>query len=93
MTLSSTLKQSVTRSGLSGPSHPKFVGLCQHHLEHGHESRGLAEVAAADDMSVDVEALCVGSRHYGPHKVMKSSNDGGGELQRGTVELCCWCEY
>lgn len=77
-----TFKPPLKHSGLPDPLHPQLVGLGQHHLEHGHEGGGLAEVAAADDVRVDVEALGVGPRLDGPHNVVKSTYDGGGKLQR-----------
>lgn len=51
-------------------SHPEFVGLRQHHLQDGHERRRLAEVAAADDVGVDVEALGVAPGLYAPGHVV-----------------------
>lgn len=62
-------------------SDPEFVSLSQHHLQDGHERRRLAEVAAADYVRVDVEALRVGSGLYAPGDVVKSSNNGGRELR------------
>lgn len=64
-------------------SDPQFVGLRQHHLQDGHEGRRLAEVAAADDVGVDVQALGVASALYAPGDVVQSSYDGGRELQGG----------
>lgn len=66
-------------------SDAQFVGLRQHHLEDGHEGRRLAEVAVADDVGVDVEALGVGSALDGPGYVVESSDNGGGELQSATA--------
>lgn len=63
----------------------QFVGLRQHHLEDGHEGRRLAEVAVADDVGVDVEALGVGPALDAPGYVVESSDNGGGELQSATV--------
>lgn len=61
--------------------------MCEHHFENGHEGRRLAEVAAADDVGVDVEALGVGSGLDAPGDVMESSDDGGRELQ-GRRRVC-----
>lgn len=66
-------------------SDAQFVGLRQHHLEDGHEGRRLAEVAVADDVGVDVEALGVGSALDAPGYVVESSDNGGGELQSATA--------
>ncbi len=86
----STVHQSKTRRGFGvwdfpARSDPEFVGLCQHHLENGHERRRLAEVAAADYVGVDVETLRVGSGLDTPGDVMKSSYDGGRELGSRTA--------
>lgn len=51
-------------------SDPEFVGLRQHHLQDGHECWRLAEVAAADDVGVDVEALRVAPGLYAPGHVV-----------------------
>lgn len=51
-------------------SDSEFVGLRQYHLQDGHERRRLAEVAVADDVGVDVEALCVASGLYAPDYVV-----------------------
>lgn len=66
-------------------SDAQFVGLCQHHLEDGHEGRCLAEVAVADNVSVDVEALGVGPALDASGYVVESSNNGGRELQSTTA--------
>lgn len=58
----------------------------QHHLEDGHEGRSLAEVAAAHDVGVDVEALGVGPALDAPGDVVQPSYDGGRELHRATAE-------
>lgn len=63
-------------------SDPQFVGLCQNHLEHRHECRRLAEVAATHYVCVDVEALHVGARLDALHHVVQASYDGQGELER-----------
>lgn len=55
--------------------------MCQHHLEDRHEGGGLAEVAAAHYMGVDVEAVRVGPGLYTPRHVVQSSYDGRGELE------------
>lgn len=69
-------------------SNAELVGLRQHHLQHGHEGGRLAEVAAADDVGVDVQALCVGARLDGPRYAVESSDDGRRELSGGeTAEL------
>lgn len=57
-------------------SNAKLVGLRQHHLQYGHKGRRLAEVAVADDVGVDVEAVRVGTRLDGPRYVVKPSYDG-----------------
>lgn len=82
------LKQ--TAHGIWAPtrtSNGKLVGLRQHHLQDGHERRRLAEVAVADDVGVDVEALRVGSGLDGPRYVMKPSNDGRRELSGGKTTV------
>lgn len=56
--------------------------MCQHHLENGHEGRGLTEVAAADYVGVNVDALCVGPRLDAPHHVVESTYNGWGQLER-----------
>lgn len=66
-------------------SDAQFVGLCQHHLEDGHEGRCLAEVAVADNVSVDVEALGVGPALDASGYVVESSNNGRRELQSTTA--------
>lgn len=71
-----------------GKSDAQFVGLRQHHLEDGHEGRRLAEVAVADDVGVDVEALGVRSALDAPGYVVESSDNGGGELQSATAGGC-----
>lgn len=68
-------------------SDPQFVGLCQHHLEHRHEGRRLAEVAAAHYVCVDVEALHVGSRLDALHHVVQAPYDGWGELEGNRERL------
>lgn len=60
---------------------PKFVGLRQDHLEDRHEGGRLAEVAAAHDVGVDVEAVHVGPGLHAPRHVVQSSHDGRGELR------------
>lgn len=69
-------------------SDPQFVGLCQHHLEHRHEGRRLAEVAAAHYVCVDVEALHVGSRLDALYHVVQAPYDGWGELEGNRERKC-----
>ena len=56
--------------------------MCQHHLEDRHEGGRLAEVAAANYVGVDVEAVRVGPRLYAPCYVVQTSYNGWGELWR-----------
>lgn len=53
-----------------GDLDPELVGLRQHHLQDGHEGWRLTEVAVADNVGVDVEALCVASGLYAPGYVV-----------------------
>lgn len=70
---------------LSASSHAQLVGLRQDHFQDGHERRRLAEVAVADDVGVDVEALRVGPSLDAPGDVVKSGYDGGRELSSRTA--------
>lgn len=62
-------------------SHPQLVGLGEDNLEDWHESRGLAEVAGADDVCVDVQSLLVVAGLDALHDVVQATNDGRRELQ------------
>lgn len=62
-------------------SHPQLIGLGEDNLEDWHESRGLAEVAGADDVCVDVQSLLVVAGLDALHDVVQATNDGWGELQ------------
>lgn len=73
---------------ISDQSHAQLVGLRQDHLQDGHERRRLAEVAVADNVGVDVEAVRVGASFDAPGDVVKSGDDGRRELDsRTTAEV------
>lgn len=61
-------------------SDAQLISLCQYHLQDWHESRGLAEVAVADDVCVDVEAVGVGARLDAPSHIVQAAHDGWRKL-------------
>lgn len=62
-------------------SHPQLIGLGEDDLQDWHESRGLAEVAGADDVCVDVQSLLVVAGFDALHDVVQATDDGWRELQ------------
>lgn len=68
-------------------SHPQLIGLGEDNLQDWHESRGLAEVAGADDMCVDVQPLLVVAGFDALHDVVQATNDGWRELQGRQARL------
>lgn len=62
-------------------SHPQLIGLGEHNLQDWHESRGLAEVAGADDVCMDVQSLLVVTGFNALHDVVQATDDSWRELQ------------
>lgn len=63
-------------------SNTQFVGLCQHHLQDGHEGRRLAEVAAAHDVCVDVESVGVAAALDAAGHIVQTTDYSWRQLER-----------
>lgn len=62
-------------------SDTQLIGLGEDNLQNGHESRGLTEIAGADDVCVDVQSFLVVAGFDALHHVVQTTNDGWRELQ------------
>lgn len=62
-------------------SHTQLVGLGQDHFQHWHEGGGLAEVASADYVGVDVQPLCVVPVFNAPGNVVQAIDYRWGQLE------------
>lgn len=63
------------------PSDTQLVGLGEDNFQNRHESRGLAEVAGADYVCVNVQSFLVVAGFDALHNIVQTGNDGWRELQ------------
>lgn len=62
-------------------SDTQLIGLGEDNFQNRHEGRGLAEVAGADNVGVDVQSFLVVAGFNALHNVVQTANDGWRELQ------------
>ena len=60
----------------------QLVGNGHYHFEDGHEGGDLAEVAAADDLRVHLQAVLVVPRCHAAADLVQAAKDAGRELRR-----------